>query len=104
MADLRAIAEAATPGPWAQDRWQVHEDVSGDAAYIGDAALQANARHIAAWSPDRALAALAVIEQSEVVLAALPVLTGAKDGDLSDVLIAVGRYSQALDAWKELTK
>lgn len=73
MSDLRAIAKAATPGPWRELIWDYGEDDRPGTMFVTadpidtQAALavglsEADAAHIAAWSPDRALAALDVIE------------------------------------------
>lgn len=67
--NLREIARAATPGPWAADDKGVFTvDEAGPVAWVGDAYPRGdnhpaeNMAHIAAWSPDRALATLDVIE------------------------------------------
>ena len=75
MSDLRAIAEAATPetaGRWRYRRCDFGHGPDPDYSYVewgakdgglGTAALSVPmARYIAAWSPDRTLAALDVIE------------------------------------------
>lgn len=48
IADLRALAQQATPGPWlaTANGWLIHED--GDVAH---ATTEADAAHLAAWSP-----------------------------------------------------
>lgn len=61
---LAALARAATPGPWwihkSQRRSRPH--IRGESAYVAEFITDENAPHIAAWSPERALAALGVIE------------------------------------------
>jgi hypothetical protein len=64
-ADLRRIAEAATPGPWHVDTANgVIPPDNGEAVCypLRDKRVLADATHIAAWHPARALAALDVIE------------------------------------------
>ena len=79
-AELRAIAEKATPGPWRADEsdpmvvWTGHEEAIGGLIAIGKCGMVAgdeyprgvnhpaeNMAHIAAWHPARTLAALDVI-------------------------------------------
>lgn len=73
-ADLRALAEAATPGPWtvtrlpgggrtvAANHWSRVGDGASGYTDLTFQVKGADAAHIAAWSPDRAIAALDVIE------------------------------------------
>jgi hypothetical protein len=79
MSDLRAIAEAATPGPWRvgerpalsngvwADGFTSSPDEDGVSGHLvawchSEWRDEADAAHIAAWHPGRALAALDVIE------------------------------------------
>ena len=79
-ADLRRIAEAATPGPWELDdgaiwvrerEWieapNVREPII-DTGYSRSPYAAWDAAYIAAWNPARALAALKVIEAAEAHL------------------------------------
>ena len=75
LEELRRIAEAATPGPWWVDGWEVrtkdgdHFIASIAPAFQGDHPdascweLDANIRHIAAFNPTTALALLDEIER-----------------------------------------
>lgn len=83
MTDLRAITEAATPGPWKADMFTVESAASTNwepwqgrilavpDAYIvtagddGGFRREEDAAYVAAWPPDRALAALDVIEAAQ---------------------------------------
>src|SRR3990167_4119145 len=101
-ADLRKIAEAATPGPWRakcaecfsdpcrcndppdeffaydEEDERVYErgwwipETSDLGNNVCGAEREGTARHIAAWHPGRARAALKVIEAAESVATALP--------------------------------
>lgn len=71
MSDLRAaaarirdVAANAMPGPWAPEDPMLSDVVCGDRGFVADCSVGEgyrrgsldDARHIAAWSPDRALA------------------------------------------------
>ena len=69
--DLRAIAEKATPGPWWSNKaglpnpeyvFSPYGGIGGRLYVVGSSGTKEDRAHIAAWSPDRALAALDVIE------------------------------------------
>lgn len=129
MSDLRAIAEAATPGPWAATTGFVYEErlkaLNADALransgghFIGSTlgprdVRHANAVHIAAWSPNRTEAALDVIEaaqrreQAEEALADSERVThggSARDRDRleTDRAEAVRDARAAIDRWEAL--
>jgi len=61
-AELRAIAEKATPGPWSGIYAERNETITIAHHRSETEATEADADHIAAWHPARAIAALDVIE------------------------------------------
>ena len=92
LTELRALALAATPGPWVQqpDGWTVRRVVAQDASQRGwrvaytyasgpDRVEQevADAAYIAALSPERVLAMLDVIEAAKAMRDYAGVMPGA---------------------------
>ncbi len=158
MTDLRAIAEAATPGPWGwfgnldnrevylatRDRgrlflmrfvrWGMSGaqplfrgdrhmakasevpvfEVAPNATSRDDPAVyrsdivgfrNPDATYIAAWSPDRALAALDVIEAAEAFNRAIGAgYIGGAWQTTKERVVTGNALSDALATWKELTK
>jgi hypothetical protein len=90
MTDLRALAEAATPGPWARsevpgDTLTVYQDSSGGAiAWVngdnetGPHHPSADAAYIAAVSPD---VVLALLDERDALRAALEAVITADEHD-----------------------
>lgn len=63
LADLRRLAEAATPGPWEQSEGGMYVDVVDDDSQVAEVIRRADAAFIAAANPAAVLALLDEIER-----------------------------------------
>ena len=117
--DLKAAAQAATPGPWeADDFGGIHMDGTSDGyrissgsvrrvaqLYMGDPTRQqnaANARYIAKANPETVLDLIARLEAAERVVAAgrIQFKPGRKIDRFQNALLAAIRAYDAL-GWRE---